>query len=245
MMRSWPAPLVRDCSYKQFSDGLRDEHFLLFKLHALLTSAPLAWLLYRYGWSANAVTILAMALCLPAALANATAHYYWAIAVFHVFFLLDGADGVLARATETTSVTGAYLDDLAHYVFHSLFFISLGGGLALAGHTMGGVLALATGLSSNLQRAHLDLIKIHNTARPVNQVGVGHVSAGRKLMHCFLRSFDFPNILVVMTFLTWRVTLLEWYFAYCVFMNFLYLAYCSTRHASQLSEVRPRYKAAP
>jgi hypothetical protein len=53
-----------------------------------------------------------------------------------------------------------------------------------------------------------------------------------------LGSFDFPNILVFMTAMAWRIPLLTWYFAYCVGMNLAYLVYCGVRHASGLMQSR-------
>jgi phosphatidylglycerophosphate synthase len=225
---------MTEYSYAQIKAGRRKEHFLLFKLHAWLTSAPLAWLFYKCGVSANGITVLAMALGLPAAALNATGHYYWAIALFHVFFLLDGADGTLARGTRTTSALGAYLDDLSHYVFQGLFFISMGAGLALERHAVCGVLAVAAGLSNTLNRAHRDLVKAGGQAIAAAPVA----TQLRRTRDWILGSFDFPNILVYMTATAWNIKLLAWYFAYCVIMNLAYLVYCSARHASRLSRSR-------
>jgi phosphatidylglycerophosphate synthase len=226
-------------SYSQIRAGRSKEHFLLFKLHASLTSAPLAWLFHKCGVSANGVTILGIALGLPAAALNATGNYYCAIALFHVFFLLDCVDGTLARGTRTTSAAGAYLDDLAHYVFHGLFFISLGTGLALEGRAMCGVLAVAAGLGNTLNRAHGDLVKSGGQLGPAHGEVASKATLQRRVLDWILGSFDFPNILLFMTALTWRLTLLETYFAYCAVTNLSYLAYCGARHASWLAQSRP------
>jgi phosphatidylglycerophosphate synthase len=233
--------MTTEYSYSQIRAGRVKEHFLIFRLHAWLTSAPLAWLFYKCGVSANGITILGMLLGLPAAALNMTGRYYWAIALFHLFFLLDGADGTLARGTQTTSATGAYLDDLAHYVFHGLYFISLGLGLALEGHGIGGALALAAGFSNTLNRAHRDLIK----------AGSGHASTALSaswsstLRTSILGSFDFPNILVFITATAWRSSLLDGYLAYCAAANLSYLVYNGVRHVSDLRQSRSSVAAVP
>jgi phosphatidylglycerophosphate synthase len=230
---------VKEYSYAQIRSGRLKEQVLYFKLHAWLTSAPVAWLCYKVGLSANRVTALAMALALPAAALNATGHFYWAIVVFHVFYVFDCADGVLARGTATTSMVGAYLDDLAHYVFHSVYFLSLATGLALSGQVMSALLAMAAGLGNNLQRAHRDLVKVRGEASAVGNASTEKAPASGRMMHSILRSFDFPNVLVFLTCVSWQSTLLKYYLAYCVVMNFSYLAWCASRHVSCLKRSQP------
>ncbi len=229
---------MTEYSYAQIRAGRVKEHFLLFKLHAWLSSAPLAWLFYKCGVSANSVTVLGMLLGLPAVALNLRGHFYWAIALFHVFFLLDCVDGTMARGTQSTSAVGAYLDDLSHYIFHGLFFISLGLGLELEGHGIGGVLALAAGFSNTLNRAHRDLIKAGKPA------GFGYASTAigaswfSTLRTTILGSFDFPNILVFITATAWRPNLLDAYLAYCAAANLLYLAYSGAQWTSTLTQLR-------
>jgi hypothetical protein len=184
------------------------------------------------------VTILGVLLGLPAAALNLTGHYYWAIAVFHLFFLLDGADGTLARGTRATSAVGAYLDDLSHYVFHGLFFISFGLGLALEGRGVGGVLALAAGLSNTLNRAHLDLIGDGSHPGSDRAADASNVSLAGRVRSWILGTFDFPNILIFLTITAWHANLLNGYLAYCAAANLLYLAYCGVRRASKLAQLR-------
>jgi phosphatidylglycerophosphate synthase len=235
-VEEYPLP-TRNDGYAQFKSAVLEEQFLLFKLHAWLTSAPVAWLCYKCGMSANAVTVLGMILSVPAALLNVTGNYYWAIAVFHVFFLIDCVDGVLARATKTTSLTGAYLDDFAHYVFHAIFFISLGTGLVLEHKAYAAILAIATGLINNLMRAHIELVKVRGGTGSPKPAPGERSTVLQKVKNWILRSFDFPNILVYMTFLAWRLSFLELYFAYCIVMTSLYVIYCSVRHAWVLKEM--------
>jgi len=225
---------MKEYSYAQIKSGRLKEQIFYFKLHAWLTSAPVAWWCYKVGLSANGVTELAMALALPAVALNVIGHFYWAILVFHVFYVFDCADGVLARGTQTTSAAGAYLDDLAHYVFHSLFFMSLASGLALKGQMISALLAMAAGLSNNLQRAHRDLVKVRGKASAAGNVSTEMAPVQNRLIHWILRSFDFPNVLVFLTLVTWQNTLLTGYLTYCVLMNLLYLAWCASRHVSCL-----------
>ena len=227
--------LVRRYSYADIKAGRLEEHYLFFKIHAWVTSAPLAWAAYRCGVSANALTLFGIALTLPVAALNATGHYYWAIALFHVFFTIDCIDGVLARGTHTTSVAGAYLDDLGHYVFHSAYFISLGFGLAQGGMSSCAVLAVTTGLASTLLRAHGDLVKVRGPARPAGPAAdVESPTLRSRITRWFVSTFHFPNILVVLTAIMWQPDLVRVYFAYCLVMASLYMVHLSVRHCSRL-----------
>jgi phosphatidylglycerophosphate synthase len=229
---------MRKHSYSQIEAGVLKEHYLLFRMHARLANAPLAWIAHRCGLSANAVTLAGIALALPAVAFNLTGHFYWAIAVFHIFFVLDGVDGTLARATHTTSMAGAYLDDLGHYVFHSIYFVSLGFGLAAAGFATGGVLAVTAGLASALLRAHADLAAVRCPSKAVCSDDGDERAIPRRIIHWVVSTFHFPNILVILTVVAWQVTLMQFYLGYCILMTSLYLVHLSVRHASRLVRAR-------
>lgn len=64
----------------------------------------------RVGISANALTTMALALSAAAGVAVATGHLWSAAALVLVSGVLDALDGVVARATGTTSRWGALLD---------------------------------------------------------------------------------------------------------------------------------------
>lgn len=65
--------------------------------------------LKRVGFSANAVTALAMLIGVGAAGAVGVGHNVWGVALLWVSGLLDASDGALARMTKSTPV-GAILD---------------------------------------------------------------------------------------------------------------------------------------
>ena len=71
---------------------------------------PLAKGLGRFGVKPNHITISGVALTMYAALLLYNQNIYYAFLVGMIASLFDGADGLVARATKTSSVRGGYLD---------------------------------------------------------------------------------------------------------------------------------------
>lgn len=73
--------------------------------------------LSRRGVSANAVTMVGLAVAVFAALALANRYFGFAFVLIVVNRVLDGVDGAVARASEPTD-RGGYLDIVVDYVFY-------------------------------------------------------------------------------------------------------------------------------
>lgn len=97
------------------------------------------WLLIRTPVTANQVTVFSIFVGVLAGLAYGTARsplLFFAGALLHQFFyLLDHVDGQIARYRKSVSVTGIYLDYMAHYLVNASTVFGLGcGAYAETGH---------------------------------------------------------------------------------------------------------------
>ena len=214
-------------TYEDMKRGLVKETFLYFKLLSKVFAAPIAYAASRLGVTANQVTMLGILLSVPAAYLNLSGRLIPAIAVFHLFFLLDASDGVLARGTNSRSVLGAYLDDLAHYIFHTMFFVSFAIRSFQEGNQALAFFSALFILMNVLMRAHMDLVtvvKLKNKL-PVSRHEQDDETGGGKIRIMVLGSFDFPNVIVWITALAWNMRYLEYYFIYAATMASLYFVY--------------------
>ena len=116
--------------------------------------------LQRLGVSPNQVTVAAMAIGLVAALLVARGHLRVGAAVWVVGRVLDGLDGLLARASGRTTLFGGFLDISLDMLAYSAMAIGFAQAmpadrplwmLVLAGYVMAITTTLA--LSSLLERA--------------------------------------------------------------------------------------------
>ncbi len=123
-----------------------DECALITERFARRLAYPFACLAFRLGWSANAVTLLA-GLCWMASLPLVVAAgwllghgrtvagwAFWLVCgiLWNAGYILDLADGSLARMTGTARPSGFYLDYVFHLLFKPAFLASLGIALFLA-----------------------------------------------------------------------------------------------------------------
>jgi hypothetical protein len=130
-----------------------DECALITERFARRAAYPFACLAYRWGLSANAVTLVA-GLCWMASVPLVVAAGWflgrgqpaagwtlWLVSgsLWNAGYVLDLADGSLARMTDTARPSGFYLDYVFHLLFKPAFLASLGIALYLA---HGGGLAL-------------------------------------------------------------------------------------------------------
>ncbi len=99
-------------------------------------------LLLRFPTTPNAWTLLISPIPVVAALIllyGTYGSFLWGLVLFHVFSVLDGCDGEIARAKFLESERGRRLDDLFDILSHILLVIGLGFGLSrqanLAGHS--------------------------------------------------------------------------------------------------------------
>jgi len=117
-----------------------NEYFLVVMLLYRRLAFPLAVMFRRLGFSANQVTILGGCLWIISVVTMISAaqswinQHYWSaviqlgltIFLWNFGFVLDVADGSLARMTNTSSPAGSYLDYCFHLIFHPMFLCSIG-----------------------------------------------------------------------------------------------------------------------
>lgn len=220
---------MRQYTLADMKRGRLKETYVYFKLLSYVFSAPVAYAAYRLGITANQVTTLGILLSFPAALFNLTGNYLGAILTFHLFFLCDAVDGVLARGTETKSCLGGYLDDLAHYVFHSIFFVTLAVNFYGTTYQKTAFYIIIFLITNLLLRAHHDLVHkaIAKSRIPdaQEQQDSDENSLSGKVREVILGSFEFPNVLVYITLLIWWVDYLSWYILYATTMTICYYVY--------------------
>jgi len=123
-----------------------DECALITERFARRLAYPFARLAFRLGWSANAVTLaagLSWMASLPLVVAagwclgrgDAVAGWtLWLVSgtLWNTGYILDLADGSLARMTQTARPSGFYLDYVFHLLFKPAYLTSLGLALYLA-----------------------------------------------------------------------------------------------------------------
>lgn len=214
-------------SYQDIKTGLLAERFLYFKFISVVFAAPIAYCAYRLNISANQITITGILLSFVAAYFNMGGYYLAAIVVFHLFFLCDAADGVLARGTDTKSALGGYLDEMAHYIFHTLFFLSFALSVFYQGMETLALFTIIFLIMNILMRAHDELTTVILLREGLKNPSthIGSETLGATVRGLILRSFDFPNVLVYMSIFIWKLRYLEFYFIYAAIMASLYYAY--------------------
>lgn len=123
-----------------------NEPALITELFARRLAYPFARYAYKLGISANAVTIIAglcWVLCAPLAVVAGWAYDWhgkgigltlWFLCgvLWNAGYILDLADGSLARMTGTSSRRGSYLDYVFHLLTKPAFLLSIGIGIFLA-----------------------------------------------------------------------------------------------------------------
>lgn len=127
------------------------------------------WLLVRTGWSANAVTGLMIVVGVVGAAVASFSGLLSAVCgalLIQAYLLLDCSDGEVARWRETQSMTGVYLDRLAHYLVEASLLVALGaraGGRDPAWLAVG----LAAGMLVMIEKAETDLVDVarHHAGR--------------------------------------------------------------------------------
>ena len=211
--------------------GVRREHFLYFTLLSNGPGAMLAWVAHRFGLTPNVVTICGVILIAPAALLNSNGAVGWSFLLFHLFFVFDCADGILARATNQKSTVGAYLDDLAHEIFQPIFVVSLGWGFWRQGDAYGAGVCMMAAAMNSLLRANTELIRHQLAPAPAG----GGESAGHSWLQrtrwTILSTIDYPNMLLGMTATVWHRQAFMIYLWYCSAMSVAYVVFCGARAA--------------
>ena len=136
-----------------------DEFFLITALISRRLAYPLAALFCKLGLSANCVTIMSGISWIISAVAVVLSGWmlglgnisngYWLLGIslfmVNLGYILDVADGSVARMTNTSSSSGYFLDYVFHLIFHPMYFCSIGIFLYLAD---GGIVYLVIGLIS-------------------------------------------------------------------------------------------------
>ena len=105
---------------------------ILYKLHDYLAYFPAKLLLYT-PLTANQITMLWIFIQFISALFLLTGKYMpmlIGLVVFQSMFILDCADGIVARYKKQFSLNGIYLDYLGHYINNPTLLICLSIGLS-------------------------------------------------------------------------------------------------------------------
>jgi len=117
-----------------------NEYFILVSLIARKLAYPPALFFRRIGFSANMVTALGGCLWVVSVVTiiisgwcrvrgdfiSSNALLLTTVFLWNAGFILDVADGSLARMTNSCSSGGSYLDYCFHLIFHPMFFCSIG-----------------------------------------------------------------------------------------------------------------------
>jgi hypothetical protein len=111
------------------SDGREKEVLSLYdRLIARVLAPPVAWLALKLGLSADAVTLLSVLAALASAVCLAQGSScggLWAALLLQFSYLLDCADGDVARARGTASLDGYLRDTMRHQLLNPLVFAGL------------------------------------------------------------------------------------------------------------------------
>lgn len=224
-------------TFQDIKKGLLEETFIYFKFLSKVFAAPVAYGAYKLKITANQLTTMGILLSIPSALLNLTGHYILAVLVFHCFFILDASDGVLARGTRTGSVLGAYLDDLAHYIYHTIFFCTLATAFYRQGRIYLAFIVIVFIVTDVTTRAHQDLLDKCSVRTRVLFPMPGTVNENF-IKNMIIGSFKFPNVLVWITILCWKLEWLFIYFLYATTMNAMYLLYTVMKTALHFRSVQ-------
>jgi phosphatidylglycerophosphate synthase len=222
---------MKSYTYADIQRGLLKETYLYFKFIAYIFAVPFAFIAYKLKISPNQLTTLGILLVIPAMYFNLQGKYIIAILIFHIFFLIDAADGVLARGTDAKSKLGAYLDIIAHYIFHTLFFITFAIKVYQDGYILLALFMSSFLIVNSLYRVHCDFI-LKASIKDSDEAGLLGQSSDKerksflkKMMSVIVEAFNFPNVLVYLTLLIWNFYLLKIYFLCATFVSILYFIY--------------------
>jgi len=207
--------------------GLIREHYLYFQLMSPTAGVVMAAVSLMAGLTPNVVTLIGIALAAPIVALNAGGQLLAACVLLHVFYAVDCADGILARATRRTSRAGAFLDDLAHLIVPPLFFLSLAYACVERGLN---VLALLSSGFACLELAYRNVIQ----AIKSSDTGQGDASQNARLRAWAVESFHLPTASVFVTALVLWPDALTAYLAYATLAAASYFAYAAFRVSSAL-----------
>lgn len=143
---------MKRVTLKQIKSGAEDHS------DWLITFYPLGYLSHYVSWffanflpfTPNQISFIWEIIALIGIGVMAVGGYWWLLAgilIYHLAILLDYVDGQIARATDTTSMAGAYLDTVFSWINRSLLMLALGAGLY---HSSGVIIYFYLGLSTCL-----------------------------------------------------------------------------------------------
>lgn len=128
---------------KEFRSMVRKgdyDPFLLSQIFARPVSVYISWLAVRLGVSSNTITLISGAFALSGSVVllwPSSTTLLLSVIFMQLFFLLDHADGEVARYQNLVSPgwvddrSGSYFDRMIHYYQSPSFFFCLGAGLAV------------------------------------------------------------------------------------------------------------------
>lgn len=144
-------------TYDQFRAALpvtkKKSDTILAKLFLRNLSMPVAWAMYRIGFSGNGASLLAILTGVAAmpVLALGGAVGGWAgLGLLSFVALLDCVDGNIARADGASGPKGEWIDAVAGYAVYALLPIAVGVRAGWTGDTLDGVPVLLGALAASL-----------------------------------------------------------------------------------------------
>jgi phosphatidylglycerophosphate synthase len=147
-------------------DRLNDEHWA-GRLYMRKVSPRATWLFARLGWTPNAVTVAFIVCGVAAGVVVAFGGLWTAVAaaiLIQAYLLFDCSDGELARWSKRTSIAGAYLDGIGHYLAEAALLTGLGIRAQGGGHfTLSGgyvTVGLAAALLAVIVKAETDNVTV-------------------------------------------------------------------------------------
>jgi Phosphatidylglycerophosphate synthase len=144
-------------TYEQFRAALpttkKKSDTLLAKLFLRDLSMPVAWGMYRMGFSGNGASLLAILLgtvAMPALAVGGEIGGVLGIVLLSLVALLDCVDGNIARAAGVSGPKGEWIDAVAGYAVYALLPIAVGVRAGLNGSTLDGVPVLLGAIAVSL-----------------------------------------------------------------------------------------------
>jgi len=128
-MTSLTIQQIRDAQAAFVKAGGGDDSSLQAKYYARPVSYYIAWLLIRFGVTANQTTAAALLACVAGCMLVLTGHPALIVlgaVLLNVGHLLDYTDGTLAKATGTVSKLGMYLDKTCDEIVETAIPLAVG-----------------------------------------------------------------------------------------------------------------------
>ena len=220
--------------------GLIREHYLYFEVMSPTAGLLLAAVSMVAGLAPNTVTFIGFLVAVPIVMLNVNGQLLGACALLHLFYAIDCADGILARASNRSSRAGAFLDDLAHCIVPPAFFLSLSFWAMRQSMARLAILAAAFAAIELAYRNVIQSMKMvpREASVPSTAAESGNDASEQTLVATtwasLVSSFHLPTASLFVTATIAWPEILTWYLGYASVAAFLYFLYAAFRVSSRL-----------